>query len=563
MKRFLCLSLILMFSHSAFSWTASHKRLAKELENLVPFIKEKLNLAQRQQLNEAYCLAPDYQQALPTTTIGSEAAEYLKSVRIYSTIQLADATSLPHMYYLLVQALKKRQYNAAAYWTGCISHVINDSASPHQVPAIAFYMEMAKSFETQKPDGKKIIDIETSGLYIDRLFNLPEGIKHLKKLKAEYKPAEIGKKPGDVSEYLSSLTIHLRNASFKHSEYLVDNIERCVYSDKPLVHNGVLAVTKMGVIGISATADVLNSAWDIVKSKSKFKAEDILDDITNSKIDELLRKRTLKQMPLFKNVYSSPQSGLIGVLAEPFYSYKQGALGYTSRLLAANIMGTLKEQKLTYRSINLIDALKKGLPIAKEMPILIVPAANLSSGYRWIKKRDIMSALQKYTQGGGKVLWIASDRATFLGEMSFNLKNVRNSSTYSDEELMKEGFVHFSAKLSEKGEDDEIKGIKTKKFPVKHIPTASFEWADIKSVLEVSDSDKLENVLFFKDDNDSIKTLGAFLKREDSPEKAQHLAMSSLFFFPNLYSPSVKSINTPQLDDIAAGILINSINLLK
>ncbi|MCM8527991.1 MAG: hypothetical protein NE327_15825, partial [Lentisphaeraceae bacterium] len=509
MKRFLCFSLLVLLSQSAFSWTASHKRLAKELEYLVPYIKEKLNLAQRQQLNETYCLAPDYKQPLPSTIIGAEAVEYLKSVRVFSTIQFSDINTVPHMYYLLVEAMKRRKYDAVAYWTGCISHVFNDAASPHQVPSIYFYQNIAKLFESTTPDGKKILDVETSGLYVDRLFNLPEGMEILKKLRTEYKPASVGTKPGEVSEYLTALNVHLRNASFKHSEYLVDNIERCIYSDKPLVHNGILAVSKMGVIGISAAADVLNSAWSIAQNKTKYKSDDILDDISDSKLDALLAKRTLIQMPLFRDVYSSPQAGIIGVLAEPYYTHKQGALGYTSRYLAANIMGSLKAQKITYRSINLLNALKKGVPSAKEMPILIVPACNLSSGYRWIKKRDIMNTLQKYTAEGGRVIWIGSDRATFLGDMSFNLKNIRNSSTYT-EEVLKEGYVHFSASLSSKGEDDEIKGIKTKKFPIKHVPKAGFEWSDLKSVLEITDSEKLENIIYFKDDNDTVKTVGSY-----------------------------------------------------
>ena len=563
MKRFFCFALLLVFTNTAFSWTASHKRLTKELENLVPYIKEKLDLAQRQQLNEEFCLEPDYQKPLPTSIIGTEAAEYLKGARIISTIQFSDVKSLPHLFYLLVESLKKRQYGAAAYWTGCISHVINDSASPHQVPAIFYYKTFAKDFEAVTPAGKKIIDVETSGLYVDRHFNLPEGMKIIKKLRSEYKPTSIGTKPGDVSEYLTSLTFYLRNASFKHTEYLIDNMQRCIYTDSHQVHNGVLAVSKMGAIGISATADVLNTAWDIAKNKTKFKGEDLLDDISESKLDELLAKRTLAQMPLFKDVYSSPDSGLVGVLAEPYYTYKQGAFGYASRYLAATIMGSLKSSKTTYRSLNLLSVLKKGLPSAKDMPILIVPACDISSGFRWIKKRDIEKALKKYSADGGRIIWIASDRAPFLGELSFNLKNSRNSAIYTDEETMKEGFIHYNAKLTDKGEDDEIKGIKTKKFPVKHLPKQSFSWSDLKNVLEVMESDKQENLVFFKDDNDSIKTVGALLKREDNPDKAQHIAISSLFFFTNLHSPVVKSLNTPQLDDVSESILLNSINLLK
>ena len=563
MKRFLCYSLIFIFSHNAFSWVASHKRLAKELENVVPYIKEKLDISQRQALNEKYCLAPDYQEAIPSNIVGTAAMSYLRSVRIFSTLQLSDVRSLPHMHYLLYEALKRRQYGAAAYWTGCISHVINDASSPHYISSIETYQNMGKYFATVTPDKKKIFEAETSGLYVDRHFNLPEGLAIIKKFRESYKVTSLGTTPGAVSESLGSMLVKLRNASFKHGSYLLDNIERSVFTDKHQPHNGILAVSKLGVIGIGATADVLNSAWKLASEKKKFKAENILDDIIESKVDTLIQQRTLIEMPLFKDVYSAGNSGQIGVLAEPYYTHRQSSLGDASKILAANIMGTLKENKLTYRSLNLLSVLKKGLPTAKEMPILVVPASGINPGYRWIKKRDITKALQKYTSEGGRVLWIASDRATFLGELSFNLKSAINSSIYTDEELMKEGFVHYSSKLTDKGEDDEIKGIKTKKFPVMHLPRDTFKWTELKNVLEVKDNDKLENLLFFKDTNDSIKTLGAYLKREGAPDKAEHVALSSLFLFPNLHSPIVKSLNKPQLDEVSASILLNAINLLK
>ena len=563
MKRFFCFTLLIVISNTAFSWTASHKRLAKELENVVPYIKERFDISQRQALNEKYCLAPDYQEAIPSSIVGTDAMDYLRGVRIISTIQLSDIRSLPHMHYLLYEALRRKRYGAAAYWTGCISHVVNDACSPHYIPSIYTYRNMAKFFATVTPDNKKIIDVETSGLYVDRHFNIPEGLKIIKSFRSSYKATSLGKTPGAVSESLGAMLVKLRNASFKHGAYLIDNIERNIYSDKPQVHNGILAVSKLGVIGIGATADVLNSAWELAKNKTKFKASDILDDAIESKVESLLQERTLIELPLYRDVYSAGNSGLVGVLAEPYYTYKQSSLGDTSRILAANIMGSLKENKITYRSLNLISVLKKGLPTAKEMPILIIPASGLTSGYRWIKKRDITQALQKYTGSGGRVLWIASDRATFLGELSFNLKSARNSGVYTDEELMKEGYVHYNSKLTDKGEDGEIKGIKTKKFPVKHLPRDSFKWTELKTVLEVADNEKMENLVFFKDDNDSIKTLGTYLKREGDPEKAEHIAISSLFFFPNLHSPIVKSLNAPQLDDISASILLNAINLLK
>ena len=91
----------------------------------------------------------------------------------------------------------------------------------------------------------------------------------------------------------------------------------------------------------------------------------------------------------------------------------ESCLGFSSRILAASIMGTLKKNKESYRAVDLKDVIAKGLPSPTRMPLLIVPACELTNGYRWLKKIDVKGMLQKYTEKGGRIMWISSEKATF------------------------------------------------------------------------------------------------------------------------------------------------------
>jgi hypothetical protein len=559
MIRILFLLTTFIFISQSHAWTSSHKRALQELEKIVPAVK-KLPATYKSKLYKEYSLFPDNIYPIPESIVGSEAVDYLKANKIYYTSALHNAEAMPHMFHLLIEALKARDYSKAIVWIGSISHNLNDSASPQYLPSQYAINQFSLHFNLKTSETSSLAKADKPILFLETLFNRDEGITELKKLRNNYKYELISKETQVVSEYLATLPIYLRNASFKHSEYLMDSYQRNLFTDSKNLNNGNIAVARMGIMGIKATADVVSMAWEFAKKKIKFRVDKIDHAAIAQKIDDLIKKRTLKELPIFKDVLPTVNSGKIGILAESYYRFEESALGFSSRYLAAAMMGTLKKEKIAFRALDLKEYLGKQLPSPQEMPVLVVPACELTSGFRFIKKRDINKMLNDYTAAGGRILLISSARASFMGDLSFHLTTLRDETIFEGE-IMEEALVQFNSVLKTEGNDSETNDIKVKSSLYKTIPS-NFSWMKIRSQLTVNDNKDIVPLAFCNIDEQPY-TLGAYLKRKDNDKKAQFIAYSNMVFYPYLLSDKFLGVTTPQLDTITTQVFLNSLELLK
>ncbi|MCM8530713.1 MAG: hypothetical protein NE330_06080 [Lentisphaeraceae bacterium] len=560
MKRILFLLISFIFIAHSQAWTSSHQRALEELERLVPLVKG-LPADVKAKLYKEYSLFPDNNIPISEALVGKAASDYLKENQIYFASSLEKPEAMPHMFFLLTEALKQRDFNKAAIWIGSISHNLNDAASPHFLPSMYAVSQFSTSFRLKVNKDQLLSTADKPILFLETLFNRSEGLNELKALKKDYKFELKTEDSQEISEYLATLPIYLRNASFTHSQYLVDNYERNIFTSTKDFHNGNTAVARMGIIGIKATADVLNTAYEYAKKRVRYRYDKVDFGKIDNMINDILKKRTLEQMPLFKAVASKDTNGKIGVLTESYYSYSESALGYSSRYLAASMMGTLKEAKESYRSLNLKDFLGKKLPSPKEMPILIVPACELTSGFRFIKKRDINKLLNQYANDGGRILLISSIRAAFMGDLSFNLKTHKDDTVFEGE-IMQEAQVQYSQKLGISGTATETDGLKVNSLLYKTVPN-QFGWMNIKSSLLVDyDSTTVIPLALVKIDEQAFP-IGGYLAREGDKNKASFIAYSNMAFYPYLFSDTLLSISEPKLDKITKDIFFKSLDLIK
>jgi len=518
-------------------------------------MKDKLNSAQKTALYEEYYLYPDSHQQLNAEELGEDEVAYLRSHKIYNTFSFHQSDALPHMYHLLVEALKANNNKKAIIWIACISHNLNDAASPHFLPSINFLSYSNQKLRLQNADGELSSHADTSSLYMDIAFATEEGGKYIKELRKNYKYKSFGTKNQDIADYLNTLPFYLRNASIKHGTYLLDNYQRNMFTKKVQHFNGNIAVAKLGVIGIKATADIINSAVQLAAKGKSFATDELDKKKTEAKIIDIVKKRKLKDLALFRDVVPAI-SGSVGVLTESYYEMNESCLGFSSRILAASIMGTLKKSKTSYRAIDLKDVLVKGLPSPGQMPVLIIPACEFTNGYRWIKKQDVKNVLQKYTEKGGRVMWIASEKATFLGDFSYKLKMHRAKDDFSEDNLS-ESPVSFNKLLKVKGE----KGAEGTELLFVNLPT-SYAWFNNISYLTVKESDDvipLASIIL----NTTKLSLGAYFARGEDKTKAQHACISSAVLFPYTFSNKQLPVATPELDSVSEAILLNTLSLLK
>lgn len=559
MKRLLFLLITLSITIHSHAWTSSHKKLLQELEKLSPLVK-KLPASYKSKLYREYSLYPDNHFSISPSVVGEDAVVFLKSKQIYYASALHKAEALPYMFHLLVESLKARDYDKVIVWIGSISHNLNDSASPEYLPSYYAVNQLSKGFDVKLKDGKYLSAADKPIQFLETLFSRQEGIAELKKLRADYK-FELKTKDGqELFEYLGTLPIYLRNASFTHSQYLMDNYQRNIFTDKKDFHNGNVAIARMGTMGIKATADVLNTAYEFASKRIKYREDKINYASVEEKINELIKKRELNHLPLLKDLLPENDLGKIGILTEGFYRMEESALGYSSRYLAASIMGTLKKANQAYRVLDIKNYLDKSIPSPKQMPILVVPACELTSGFRFVKKRDINKRLNDYASAGGKILLITSIRASFMGDLSFDLKTLKDETIFEGE-IMEEAKVHYNDMLGIDGSENLVNEVACKSMPFKTIPT-NFGWMNIKSQLTVESSDNVIPLAFVQLEED-IYPVAGYLKRKDNPKKADFIAFSNLVFYPYLMSKTFLGITEPSLDPVPEKLLLKSLEMLK
>ena len=559
MKRLLTPLIALSLIIHSHAWTSSHERALKELEKLSPLVK-KLSSSNKVKLYKEYSLYPDNNFAISPSLVGQDAVDYLKSHQIYFASALHKAEALPLMFHLLVESLKARDFSKSIVWIGSISHNLNDSASPQYLPSYYAVDQLGKGFALKLKNNKFLSAADKPIQFLETLYSREEGMNELKKLRESYKFEFKAKDEQKIAEYLGTLPIYLRNASITHSQYLMDNYQRNLFTDKKDFFNGNQAVARMGIIGIKATADVLNIAWEFATKKIRYREDKINYQSVSSKIDEIIKKREISELPLFKDLIPTNNTGKIGVLTEGYYRFDESALGFSSRYLAASIMGTLKKANENYRILDLKDHLEKALPSPEQMPILIVPACELSSGFRFVKKRNINKRLNEYADAGGRILLISSLRATFMGELSFSLQTLKDDTIFQGQ-IMQDVQVHYNSILGVDGLENTVNELAVKSMPYKTIP-GKFGWMNTTSLLTVDSADEVVPLSFVQLE-DEIYTVAGYLKRKDNPKKADFIAFSNMVFYPYLMSKTFLGITKPELDPIPAKLLLNSIELLK
>ena len=552
MKIYFCVLLSVLYLPNCYAWEGSHSFALNELKELVPFIRTS-SQKMRNEAFRTYVLFPDKDISLTPNNVGAKAADYFRKQGIYSSQHLHRPEMLGHVFYMLTHDKEK-----ALLWSVCISHALNDAASPHFVPSISFFINAQKVRELHNKNGQLISTMGLQPLSMTRANNSKEGRQIFEQFRMSYKYEPLAGDSQQIVQYLCTLPIYLRNASFKHGEYLRDNLQRNIFTENKSSHNGNLALAKMAVMGIRATADVLNLAWDFVQSARDLDV-DALDKLKlQAMVNKLLKKRYLGQLPLYQGVLPVEAQGKIGLLCEEFFEVRNSCTGYSSRLLAASIMGTLKMAGIPFRALSLKNTLQKQLPTVDEMPILIVPAIVLNYRYRWMNKRQLVNILEDYSDTGGKILWISSQKATFLGELSYKINIHHEKQDFEKTEMMSNSLFFPSVlKMIHGTEDDEGRmHVNLLEMPFDDWPLQN------KSQLQVSPQQDVIGEIISSQRQSGKIILGAYLKRSNG-KKARHVCLSSAVMFPYMFSSELLDFEQPRLDKITAEILLKSLILLK
>ena len=110
---------------------------------------------------------------------------------------------------------------------------------------------------------------------------------------------------------------------------------------------------------------------------------------------------------------SNPDGPAVGVLVEPSSVEGRACFGYSGSVHLGMIMRVFKAAGIPYTPIDICRAEKQGLPDPDKVPAIVV----CSGGFYCSQ-----APFKKYSDAGGKFLWIGGIEPGVLGKLSGGLK---------------------------------------------------------------------------------------------------------------------------------------------
>lgn len=151
------------------------------------------------------------------------------------------------------------------------------------------------------------------------------------------------------------------------------------------------------------------AARRLTKSNEKIRFDERLTEEFNRRVDHLCRNRSLAADSMAHKFLSDKTSGVptIRVLSEPAWRMNEGVFGFVDRVLACQVVGTLRKQGRNASLLDIRELQDEGID-SDSTTLVVVPARRFGS-YRFLNRDKIVRRLSEYRQKGGKLLWIAGN----------------------------------------------------------------------------------------------------------------------------------------------------------
>lgn len=405
--RTILLFLLCHVAIKAAAWGPGHDAIQKAiLDRLPPFLKAGLSETYLQRLITEYSHYPDSFAPFEESVIGAESIQRLSKAGISKRYDIHHDRNRGMAFLELVHAIREKNNERANFWIACLAHSAADMAAINHDPVThtVYYLwgEERKAIKTTKgnfPDYLDIHDvtINASGL---RIFN--EQIKDMR-----------------IADAQESLTQSLANIMFYGHEgahYLAlrgfDIVDMAIsYADeenqtlreelfREMSNLGAWAVVRM-LRDVDIAVRIASSDAELVITDHALKAYEQM--VTSHVHGRQLDDGMFQAISPFQPRESDPA---IGVLTEPSWRMNDGLIGFTERILSFQIANSLRKNATPFRLINIVETLKNGFPAPDNTPVIILPIRQTNKTYFGMSTDKLDRHLKKYTDSGGKVIWI-------------------------------------------------------------------------------------------------------------------------------------------------------------
>jgi len=449
-------------------------------------------------------------------------------------------------YILLVKAFQAFDPERSAFWMATLMHVVADELACNHDPLIHFmtYGFMEYGMDMGDGIGVDFADIATTsegaaiiqGLLEELLIEAVEGSSRQLLLKVMLSGIE-----GNAS-----MTQRGSRIAASYAENATDAVRS----------ESMRAMAELGVKGIQESMDMILSAWNSAPQDECPEWDALLEAEYRTAAAEFGRTRPLQDDSLFTELIAgtTTQQPFVGALVEPSVSMNLTKLGFSSKLITASAVRTMRKSGVPCRLLDLRALEWDTLPDVTTMPLLLICAGpfNVST--------SVKTQLQQYTQDGGKLLWIGGEHKDQLGALSLLIQRGDDallpvSSTYGeDSPAIEKAIITFRSDFGQ------ILGDREYRFT--HNPNTRAGWQKpVCPYIINGEGESIVSLAELKVD-ESVMTIAAAGKSSDGT--AQYIFLPEYLVSPYLLSGEcvIQDPSNPVLDSVGTKLIPASINIL-
>jgi len=392
----------------AFGWGTGHDTVARAVAARLP---EPWHTRLQGEALKAFCTDshyPDSFEPFPEERVGEGALAYLKSHGITKRFDLHSDKGRAVAFCLLARAIKEGTPDRVLLWVSALSHSTADMVACNHDPVvhIATYGWCQKDWALRLSGGKPYRELMPcldlgwleSEAWTKNLFD--------RRLDTSA-PLESGATAAETLHEVLLYGARGVDACAPHGPAILE--AAAGWTDTRDRAMGERLADHLSALGAWAVERVLRDFSAAQRLAQAGSIPDVTAEVLaryEAAVDAFMEERLLSSDAFAQSALNSVVEGTdqFKVLIEPCWRMHEGMFGFGDRVLAVQIVNTLRRQGKKAELIDVRDFLKGSVNLEK-VTALIVPAQQCVS-YRILKKETLAARLGVYRQSGGRTVWI-------------------------------------------------------------------------------------------------------------------------------------------------------------
>lgn len=388
----------------AFGWGTGHDAVGRAVAARLP---EPWRTSLQGETLKRFCADshyPDSFEAFPVDRVGEASLVYLKAQGITKRHDLHSDQGRAVAFCMLVRGLRESQRDRALLWLACLAHSTADMAACNHDPVVhvATYGWCTKEWAMKLPSGKPLSEVVWCldlGWVKDDAFGRHVDAALLR---------DTGSNAGAALLEIMLYGVRGAEACAPHGPAVLSAAAELADTGQPAA--GERLASELSALGAWATGRILRDFQVALRLAEAGCLPDVTPDVRA--LYEAEMDACVKTRPLAVDRYAEQAlapSGVagsrIGVLVEPCWRMDDGLFGFGDRMLAVQIVDTLRRHGKNAELVDVRQFLDRGA----EAPTLIIPAQRCRT-FRTLKVEALDKRLSSHLCAGGKVVWIGGGK---------------------------------------------------------------------------------------------------------------------------------------------------------